>query len=358
MLSVMETKENDVRAAFREQAIWGEKLGSPFTALLCNTLADWLNSDNPVGQAILSWPGDPSPKADVLGLRLAGVLHALAKRDVCPELSNLYPPNPLPSECELQLGLEAVFASAPDEILSWLNWAPQTNEVARSIPLNAGLMYLARQISMPLDLLEVGASGGLNLQPDRYGYDYQGSEAGDRTSPLELTNEWSGGPPPIASYEVASRRGVDLNPLDLTSPLDQERLRSYVWPDQKERLDRVSSAIDIAQSAPPVLDKQDAADWVEKNITTSRASGTCQVLMHSIAFQYFPAKSQNRIKRHLSTVGETATKDKPLAWLRYEVDPELDNKASLRLTLWPQGTEKLLAVGDPHCRSIEWLENS
>jgi hypothetical protein len=47
-------------------------------------------------------------------------------------------------------------------------------------------------------------------------------------------------------------------------------------------------------------------------------------------------------------IGAQATADGPFAWLRYEGDPEYSNAMSLRLTLWPGGTERVLGVGHPH----------
>src|SRR4051794_1441575 len=44
---------NDIREALREQAQWCRKLGSPFTALLCDTLAQHLRPDGAVAREIL-----------------------------------------------------------------------------------------------------------------------------------------------------------------------------------------------------------------------------------------------------------------------------------------------------------------
>ena len=86
--------DSAVRKSFVEQAEWCLKLGSPFTALLCQTLASHLDDDTAIGGYILAWAGDPRAAADALPLRVAGALHALA-RDV-PALAALYPPAPLP----------------------------------------------------------------------------------------------------------------------------------------------------------------------------------------------------------------------------------------------------------------------
>jgi hypothetical protein len=349
----MDEKEKQVRDAFAVQAEWCEKLASPFTALFCRTFAERVNRSTQAGKAILEWPGNSDPLNDVLTLRVAGVFHALAKRGTHPKLAALYPPGQLPEGAQLWEAVSEVLEKEGPEILRWLQWAPQTNEVARSIALNAGLMVLAKETLLQLNLFEVGSSAGLNLFPDRFHYIYDGESYGDSTSDLTLTTSWKGSRPPQEKYEVSARQGVDLNPLDVASEQDQERLRSYIWPDQPERQERVAAAIAIAEKTPPKLDRMDAADWVEEKLLG--IEGQVSVLIHSIAFQYFPGASQDRIIRHMEKTGAVAAPSAPLAWLRYEIDPEYDNRATLRLRLWPEGQELVLAVGDPHCRSIEWL---
>ncbi len=349
----MDEVEKEIRRSFVVQGDWCEKLASPFTALVCRTFAEQLDKSTSFGKSVLEWPGKPDALNDALMLRIAGVFHALAKRGTYPNLTSLYPPNPLPSKEQLWSVLSEVIAEEERELAQWLQWAPQTNEVARSMALNAGLMTLGLETQLPLSLLEVGSSAGLNLFPDRFHYQYDGKSYGNLDSKVVLQPAWQGRLPPSFNYEVIGRRGVDLNPLDVSNPQDQERLRSYVWPDQADRQARVSAAIQIAAADPPLLDKGDAAAWVENNVQPK--GGQVSVLMHSIAFQYFPPESQDRIFDHMAKAGKSASNEAPLAWLRYEIDPAYDNRASLKLTFWPTGEERVLLVGDPHCRSLEWI---
>jgi hypothetical protein len=46
----------------------------------------------------------------------------------------------------------------------------QTSHVQRALALRLGLHVISRQVSEPVHLVEVGASAGLNLRFDRYGY--------------------------------------------------------------------------------------------------------------------------------------------------------------------------------------------
>ncbi len=66
-----------IRNAFRQQASGCRAMHSPLTAEILETLADTLDHSTRTGARILDWPGDPM--ADALKLRIAGVLHALAR---------------------------------------------------------------------------------------------------------------------------------------------------------------------------------------------------------------------------------------------------------------------------------------
>ncbi len=346
--------ETKVRQAFRAQAEWCRKLGSPFTALLCDLAAEHLERSTAIGEEILDWPGDPDSKADSVPLRLAGALNGLVRKGLLPELKRLYPPNPLPAGDILWPKVQDALANAEANIAPWLALAPQTNEVGRSSILFAGLCWLAARYPLPMRLYEVGASAGLNLNLDRYAYRFGEDVFGAMGAALFLTPEWEGPAPPNLSPRVASREGCDISPIDAASLKERERLLAYVWPDQVQRVKRLTAALSIAEHHPVKIERADAANWVERKIATTPASGEQQVLFHSIAFQYFPKESQERIAAHMERAGASASRDAPLTWLRFEIDPELDKAFSLRLRLWPSGEDHLLATGDPHGSWVKW----
>lgn len=344
-------RETKIRASFADQARWCERLGSPFMARLCTVLGRELDREIPVGKRVLDWPGDPEPGADALALRLCGGLHALVRRGEAPDLARLYPPAPLPDEAALRAALEPVLAEQAEVLERWLDSAPQTNEVGRSAVLMSGLLVVADRFRQPVRLYELGASAGLNLLLDRYGYELGGLETGDLGSPLQLKPDWTGAPPPGAHVRIIGRAGEDLNPADAVA--DRDRLLAYVWPDQEKRLAQLKAALDIAAADPPRLDTADAAAWIEEHLPIEGEPGLTRVVMHSVAFQYFPPDAQDRVRSHLEQAGAAATAEAPLAWLRYEKLPD-EEHYSLRLRTWP-GEDRLLAWAHPHGRSIRWV---
>lgn len=340
--------ETAVRAAFARQAEWATKLDSPFMEGLCRLLGARLDRSTEVGRRVLDWPGKADAFSDALPLRLAGGLHALVRSGAAPGLAACYPPNAPPGDEALWAALRPVLAK-PD-LLPWLESAPQTNEVGRSTVLMSGLMVIADLFPQPMELLELGASAGLNLVLDRYGYDLGGIRAGDPRSPLQLRPEWKGAPPSDARVEVVRRRGVDLNPLDARR--DGDRLLAYVWPDQARRLAQLEAALGLAAEYPPEVEAGEAADWLEARLAEPQESGVTRVVLHSIAFQYFPEETKARIAAAMAAAGAAGAA--PLAWLRYEHDKG-DEAITLRLRAWPSGEERLLANCHPHGSSVRWL---
>jgi hypothetical protein len=344
-----------IRDAFTEQAKWCDRLGSPFTARLCATFARHLDRDLAIGRRILDWPTDRDPTVDALPLRIAGALNAMVRRGRLPALAALFPPNPIPDEDALWTEIAAALANAEACLLPWLDGPPQTNEIGRSALLMSGLLVATAESGRPVALYEVGASAGLNLQLDRYRYRLGDLEVGPPDAPVLLAPTWHGASPPAAEIRVIRRHGSDLNPIDVAASQDRERLLAYIWADQTERLARTEAAIAIAAAAPPRIDRADAADWLERQLDPAPEDGTLRVLMHSIAFQYFPSETRQRLIRHVNEVGRHATPAAPLGWLRFEIDPDQGGKPSLRLSLWPDGTDRTLAIADGHVRKVRWF---
>ncbi|MCP3670192.1 MAG: DUF2332 domain-containing protein [Gammaproteobacteria bacterium] len=345
-------REENVRRSFRDQAALCKSFGSPFTAKLLIAAADVLDFSTSTGRRILNWDGPPDANGDALGLRLAGGLHALSRTGDVEELSDLYPPLTPESDEEFQSSLITIIKNYDERIEPWLDFPPQTNEVGRSAILYLGLKEIAKETGLDLSLFEIGSSAGLNLVLDRHEYVFGEEHFGCIGSALRLSPNWKGKVPMGPCPRVVARRGCDVAPLYMSKPSDRHRLQAYIWPDQLERHKRLETAIDIFCTETSIsIDKADAPDWVEENLCRQLSFVT--VLMHSLTYCYLDDKSKHRIRNHMESIGSCATSDSPVAWLAFEMD-EL-SKTQLTLRIWPTGKETVLAVADPHCRSIEWV---
>lgn len=342
---------NDVKLAFRRQAEACDMLGSPFTARLSRLLGERLETGDSVGGRVFGWPGDPSPAADSVPLRLAGSLHALVLAGRDEPLAAAYPPHAADDE-QLWRAVSAALRTHSDFILERLKSPPQTNEVRRSAALLPGFLTIAAMFGKPLVLSEVGASAGLNLQWDRYRYRLGETIWGDASSPVAIEPDWQGPPSPTARIAIAGRAGCDLSPVDAADPMHRLRMLSYVWADQADRLARTRAALDIAASAGLKVERADAIDWLRRRLA-ERHVGQTHVVFHTIAWQYFPTSLQAEGEALLAEAGARATGHAPLARLALEADGNKDG-ASLTLQVWPGGDKKEIGRADFHGRWIRW----
>jgi hypothetical protein len=336
--------------AFAKQIGWCESLGSPFTARLLTVLRDDVAANGTSAELARGWPGDPV--ADALALRMAAALHALALAESAPDLVLRYPPSAPTIEQLRPIVLDAV-REHQSAIRAFLSSPPQTNEVGRSGVLVGGFLQIAKDTGLPLRLLEIGASAGLNAIWDRYHYRLGAAGWGDPQSAVRIAPSWEGPSPPIdAPIRVMERLACDIAPVDLEDPAQRLRLRAYVWADQRERLSRLESAIDLARAYGPRVERADAGDWVRTRFRES-AAGSATVLYHSIMWQYMPPETQASIRASLEEAGGRATSAAPLAWLRFEPIDSV-SKPELRMTVWPGAREVRLAVAHPHGSSVQW----
>lgn len=341
-----------VRSHFHDQANACDKLGSPFTARLCRALARVLDTETAVGARVLGWQGDAH--ADALPLRLCGGLHALVLSGADSTLSGIYPPHGADEERIAEV-LPTVLARDDRQLLTALESAPQTNEIARAAMLLPGFLAIARETGLPLELAEIGSSAGLNLLFDAFGYRYGESVWGNGAFSVRLAPEVRGIEPPLGgNLRIVARGGCDVAPIYVANAPERLRLRSYVWADQAARLERLDAAIELAGKNPIALEKADAAEYVDRRLAT-RKPGAAFTLFHSIMWQYMPRTTRERIEEAMGKAGRTATLAAPLAWLRMEPLAPGAPYATLVLTSWPGGETRALARCDYHGRWIEWM---
>ncbi|MBZ0129788.1 MAG: DUF2332 family protein [Rhodobacteraceae bacterium] len=337
---------------FEVQAGHCDRLGSPFTARILRRAAALLPEGGEVAMRIRNWQGDASGSGDSVPLRLAGGLHALVLSGQDAALAALYPPAPAPDDARLTGAIRAAFARHPAHLLHWLDSPPQTNEAGRSAALLPAGMWLSARFGLPLGLLELGTSAGLNLYWDQLALAIGEARFGPEAPALTLRPRWSGDLPEAATVRVASRAGTDINPLDTTKAEDALRLLSYVWPDQPDRLARMRTMLEVARATPPRISRADAADWLETALAAP-VPGVVTTVFHTIAWQYFPAATKARAEAAIRAAGRRARAEAPLAWLSMEADGGGDG-AALRLRLWPGDFSLDLGRADFHGRWIDW----
>jgi hypothetical protein len=303
--------------------------------------------------------GIPTPPGSVPALRLVAALHWLVLAGRAPQLAARYPSAggtdppagawPLAAAC-----LRERF----DEVRERLTLTVQTNEPGRAAVLYGALVWLGERHPLAISLLEIGASGGLNLLADQFAYRVGGTLLGDLASPLVFDEPWVGGPvaDPVAAargLRIVRRAGCDLAPLQLDSSEDRLTLRSYLWPDELDRLQRLDAALEVAARQRPAVAACAAERWLPPALAASRA-GELTVVWQSVMRQYVPAAAWAAIERSVREAGRAATLDAPLAWLAMEPGDDPRAGFAVTATTWPGATTRRVADAGDHGPPVRW----
>jgi hypothetical protein len=227
----------------------------------------------------------------------------------------------------------------------------QTNEVQRSWALLPALLSLAD--GRPFDLLELGPSAGLNLVWDRYAYRYSPGRWGD--GELELAGD-DRTPPPARllglRVEVLRRRGIDRNPVDVTTAEGALLLQSFVWPDQTARLERLRAAIGVVRQGPPELIRGDYVHDLPQ-LLRDRVPGAQLVVYETASTQYLDRDQRAALHEAMHAAGHEA----PLTFLTTRSDAQSDHY-TLEAVSWPSGDRRAVEHFDFHGAWLEWLPGS
>jgi hypothetical protein len=235
-----------------------------------------------------------------------------------------------------------------------LSRTTQTNEPARC----AVLLPLLAQLPQPLALLEVGASAGLCLLLDHYGYDYGNARIGPAISgeggaPVFACKVSGPAPMPKTMPRIVWRAGLDLNPVDVKSEQDTAWLETLVWPGQDERVARLRAAIDIARRHPPNVVRGNLLTDLAPLAATAPRDATL-VIFHSAVLGYVsPASAREQFA---ATVRETGAE-----WISNE-PPGVFPSIAKGVPPSPEGARFLLARNGapvawtgPHGQSLDWF---
>jgi hypothetical protein len=334
--------------AIREQCVWCERLGSPlYHALLIRIAAD-VEASGICWKVLEPFAGDPA--RSLLPLRFLAAIHRLVLEGRLPNLARYYPSAGGTADPDAAcVALLEALEQHGDMVSASLPEAVQTNEVSRCCALLPGFLETARATGLPLRLLEIGCSAGLNLRWDRYRYTTAQGAWGPADSPVVFGNPFSGAPLPLGvSVNVQERRGCDLRPIDPATSDDRLTLLSFVWPDQTDRFRQLSNAIEVARRVPATLDRAEAVDWLESQLAHPQP-GVTTVVFHSIVMLYLSNENRERLGQLMAQAGQQASSEAPLAWLHMEPG---ENETDVHLTLWPGGERKRIATSGYHGRNV------
>lgn len=248
----------------------------------------------------------------------------------------------------------------------------QTNEARRTVVTLPALGLVQHESGVPLALIDVGASAGLTLLPDRYRYQVGGVDAGDPDSPVIIECDLAGDlrPPIPDRVEVGWRRGLDLNPLDVRDAETRAWLRALIWPEHPDRLALLDAALRVARDEPPIVEQGDLVDDLPRVLAAAPHDASL-VVTSTWTLAYL---EPDRRRAFVATLADQAQAAQRTIWLvagegeavlaSLEVgigQMPADGFGPSTLSLHrfePDGARdnRLLAETHPHGRWIRWLD--
>jgi hypothetical protein len=347
------TPEQQTAEHFRWQGAGCRELGSELYARLLDRCADDLEAGGLVAHVLAGFLD--RPRRDAIALRILAGVHAVVLDGRATDLAEFYPSaggRPPDDDATLWERFGAALAEHDDEVRTWLDSAPQTNEVGRAAALAGGLHFIASEASLPVRLIEIGASAGLNLRADQFRIDGGVAEHGPLSSPLVLHDAWLGTAPPSVDVNVVARIGVDIAPVDPATKDGQIRLTAYVWPDQLDRLERLRAALAVADAVPADLRAGDAVAAVQR---LRLVDGTWTVLWHSVFRQYLTHERYRDLEAAIAALGDAATPSARFAHLMLEPERSSTTEAfPVALTTWPGSHRRMLGTAPAHGLPVTW----
>lgn len=348
----------DLAESFRSQAEWSQKT-APLYRRICQYIA---------GQPDLVDLLRPAPPEQQLPVLLLGVIHDLLLADTTQELAQFYPNLTGRPRTD---GLEAVLrafcehhAARISELVATRR--TQTNEVGRCSLLLPALAIIGDETG-PIAHLDVGTSAGLNLQLDRFHYDYvPGGSVGDDSTVMLSCGTRGDVPVPVVMPAFSAHVGLDSHPVDVHDDEQARWLMACVWPDQAERFTRLAAAIELARSVSPTILMGDAVTDLRPAIDVATATGGHPVVTNSWVLNYLSVDEQRGYVEALEEIGA----ERDLSWVYAEapalvlgiacshLDRVHDDEHITVLTMvrWRNGHRDVrrLATAHPHGAWIHW----
>ncbi|WP_255170309.1 DUF2332 domain-containing protein [Natrononativus amylolyticus] len=231
----------------------------------------------------------------------------------------------------------------------------QTNDVGRSAVLLPAFEHVARTAtSDTLVQIEIGTSAGLNLNWDRYRYDFgEVGAVGETESPVTITSEVRGDRRPPLPQEfpaVSHRWGIDLNTLDATDEADARWLHALVHPERKRRHRRLAAAIEVARENRPTLVEGGALEELPDRLSAAPDRAVIVVFSTHVLYQL-----DEETIATLRSLLSSHSAEQPVHWLSIDPDEGL-GEPTYRLVTFANGeaTTSQIARFEPYGEWIRW----
>ncbi|MHA2028458.1 MAG: DUF2332 domain-containing protein [Candidatus Kariarchaeaceae archaeon] len=296
---------------------------------------------------------------------LLGGVHFLLLKGVKHELSNYYattnPPKGIKSVDDNLKEIFIDFVKQHEEQIVEIckTKKVQTNEIGRCSFILPSLNYLNSLTDKPLILVEIGASGGLLLNYNKYGLRYSDQKqiAGDPNSIVQLECEVIGTkvPPVLDLPDIKIKVGIDLYPIRCSNSDEALWLQSLVWPKNTQRFISLRNALEICktdQSSYKLIQGDGFRD-IERYLENYNDSGSILCIYHSFAINQISQEEQQQYYHKLKSY--TSSFGNKIFELRINWLPESRHQLVLHEIHNGEILTTELANVHHHGRWIEWL---
>ena len=230
----------------------------------------------------------------------------------------------------------------------------QTNVVQRCWALLPLFLTVARAVPLPMDLIELGTSGGLNLVWDRYHYRYVAGDWGSPRASVSLRGDERAPVPGEllnTNVTIARRRGIDLNPIDVTSVNGLRLLQTFAR--EEEYTVHLKDAIAELRKDPPELIRGDYL-LLLPDLLRARRDDTLTVVFQTLSTVYLTDEQRLRLR----SIIETAAVEGPLAWISTPTPDEQGQPMGdypLEMAIWPGSERRIAARMNVRGEWLEWI---
>ena len=305
---------DEVRAQAQEVAGGWAPPGAPSSWRLTAALFEAIAADDELLEQLAVLPPDRLP-----ALLASAAVAFLVRRDRPVPLASYFP-EPGGSQPRFDDGFFPAFrafcaARLEDLIEVCRRRRYQMNEVARCTQIVLGIAAVSGGSAGPVALVDLGTGAGLGLQLDRYRYRVGADTYGPAAAGLSLACDVRGPiiPPSAELPRIASRVGVDLDPVGLEDPAARAWLQACT-PPEASALSRLAAAVNIARRHPePVItgDVIDALPGVLGSIPRQQRI----IVVDAYMAVFLPEDRRARLAGILAQAG----RGRPVTWL--SLDP-------------------------------------